>query len=218
MHGKWHDGSCWDPLTELLGAAGHEVAAPDLPYGDPTTSYDERVQPALDAVARAAGALVIVGHSLATAYAPIVADRLPRSSLVYLCPAPVGPFAIAEAPMRSSQEGFEFPPKRADGTDTWEPEVAISVLYRRLPEAAGRSLARRLRPGASAIDAYPMSTPPDVPTTLIYAAHDEFFQPEWSKWVAQELVGVEPIELDTGHFPMVEAPAAVAEILLRVAG
>jgi pimeloyl-ACP methyl ester carboxylesterase len=161
--------------------------------------------------------VVVVGHSLAAAYAPIVANRLPRSSLVYLCPAPAGPFARAGAPMRSSQEGFEFPPNRADGTNAWEPEVAISAMYRRLPEAAGRSLAQRLRPGAAALDPYPMSEPPDVATTFVYAAHDEFFQPAWSRWIARELVGVEPIELDTGHFPMIEAPGAVAEILLRVA-
>jgi pimeloyl-ACP methyl ester carboxylesterase len=188
-----------------------------VPYEVPATTYGERVQPALDAVASAVGPVVVVGHSLAAGYAPLVADRLSGSSLVYLCPAPVGPFARLEAPVQSSHEGFQFPANRADGTSTWDPEVAIAVLYPRLPDAAARSLARRLRPGSSPLDAFPMSGSPDVPTTVVYAVHDEFFQPAWSRWVARELAGVEPIELDTGHFPMIEAPAALAEILLRVA-
>lgn len=214
IHGKWHDSSCWEPLAEKLEAAGHAVTAADLPFEDPNTTYAQRVQPALDALADATDAVVVVGHSLGVAYAPLVAAALPGSALVHLCPAPVGPFAHADAPMPSTQPGFEFPPNRPDGTSIWEPDVALEAIYPRLTPELARRAAERLRPGASPTDAYPLHAPPDVPTTLIYAAHDEFFRPEWSRWIAAEVAHLEPIELDTGHFPMIEATDRLAEVLL----
>jgi hypothetical protein len=39
-------------------------------------------------------------------------------------------------------------------------------------------------------------------TTLIYAADEEFFEPEWERFIARELLGAEPIEIPGGHFPM----------------
>ena len=69
IHGKWHDASCWDLLAARLRAAGHSAVAPDLPYEDPQTSHAQRIQPALDAVKGDERRVVVVGHSLGTAYA-----------------------------------------------------------------------------------------------------------------------------------------------------
>jgi pimeloyl-ACP methyl ester carboxylesterase len=156
---------------------------------------------------------VVVGHSLGAGYAPLLADALPQSSLVYLCPAPVGPFSQLGAPMPSTRAGFEFPANREDGTSVWDPELAIEVIYRRLPEDQARMVASCLRPGSSPADAYPLAAHPDVPTTFIYAAEDEFFEPEWSRWVARQALGIEPLEVGTGHFPMIENPDLLARLL-----
>jgi pimeloyl-ACP methyl ester carboxylesterase len=212
IHGRWHDGSCWDLLSERLRSAGHDVVAPDLPYEDPQTTYAQRIQPALDAVAGAATPIV-VGHSYGTGYAPLVADALTGSSLIYLCPARLGPFDGPRPPMRPVREGFRFPPDRPDGTSVWDPDEAIRAIYTRLPPEAARALADRLRPGASPTDSYPLDEQPAVPTSLLYARHDEFFEPDWSRWIARNVVHVEPIELDTGHFPMIEAPDVLSEVL-----
>ncbi len=64
---------------------------------------------------------------------------------------------------------------------------------------------------------YPLRAPPDNPTVLIYAAEDEFFEPAWQRFMARELLGIEPIEIPGGHFPMVEDPGALAELLDRIA-
>lgn len=190
------------------------MVAPDLPYEDPQTTYRQRIRPALELLNGVGDRVVIVGHSLAAGYAPLVADMVPGAELVYLCPAPVGPFAQTGAPMRSSRDGFEFPPDREDGTSVWEPEVAISVMYARLAPETAQMVASCLRPGSSPADAYPLDEQPHVATTFIYAQHDEFFDPAWSTWVAQNVTRVAPIELDTGHFPMIEDPDRAAEVLL----
>lgn len=191
------------------------MVAPELPYDDPQTTYAERAEPACTALADAADPVVVVGHSLAAGYAPLVAAAIAGSSLVYLCPAPVGPFAQTGAPMPSTREGFTFPPNGPDGNSRWDPEEAIAAMYPRLPVETARALAARLKPGSSPKDAYPLAAPPNVATTFIYARHDECFDPAWSTWVARRVAGVEPVEIDTGHFAMLEAPETVAEQLLE---
>ena len=65
---------------------------------------------------------------------------------------------------------------------------------------------------------YPLDAPPENATVLIYAADDELFEPAWERFMARELLGVEPIEIPGGHFPMAEDPDALAELLDRLAG
>lgn len=217
IHGKWHDGSSWGSVPEILRNAGHDVAAPDLPYEDPQTTYAERVAPALAALEHVDDGIVVVGHSLAAAYAPLVAAAHPDSALVHVCPAPTGPFSQSGPPMPATRHGFEFPANRPDGTNAWDPESAIAAMYPRLPTQTATSLAERLRPGASPLDDYPLREPPAVPTTFVYGLYDEFFDPSWSRWVAREVAHVQPIEVETGHFPMLEAPDEIAAILLAAA-
>ena len=90
VHGAWHDATCWDPVTEALRAAGHDVVAPDLPFDDPATTFDARIEPALRAIDGLADPLVVVGHSMGAGYAPSVAAHRQRAVLVHLCPG-LGP-------------------------------------------------------------------------------------------------------------------------------
>ena len=99
----------------------------------------------------------------------------------------------------------------------WDPEAAIDALYPRLPPEIAHELAHRLRPAAPPAGEYPLPGHPQVPTVLIYATDDEIFEPSWEQFMARELLGIEPIEISGGHFPMVEHPAALAELLDRLA-
>jgi pimeloyl-ACP methyl ester carboxylesterase len=217
LHGKWHDSSCWDPLVAALRERGHEVVAPQIPLGDPTAGYVERVRPALAALRDVDDRVVIVGHSLAAAYAPLVAAALRGSLLVYLCPAPTGPFGALDAPLRGTRKDFPFPALNADGMSVWDEDTAIAAMYPRLPVELARSAAARLKPDAPVPDDYPLGTHPDVDTVLVYAANDEFFEPEWERYVSREVLKIEPIEIPGGHFPMLECPEQLADLLERVA-
>ena len=158
----------------------------------------------------------MVGHSMGSAYAALVAAERPGALLVYLCPR-LGPFASPPGAPRTFREGFPFPPDGADGTSRWDADAAIAAMYRRLPAATARALALRLQPMAPAAGDYPLSGHPDVPTVLVYAADDEFFEPAFERFMARNVLRIEPIEITGGHFPMAEAPDALADLLVRLA-
>ena len=109
--------------------------------------------------------------------------------------------------------GFPFPPRRPDGANVWEREAAIEAMYPRLTRDTAEELAERLRPAAPPAGEFPLPGHPDVATSLVYASEDEFFEPDWERFMARELLGVEPIEIPGGHFPMVEDPEGLADLL-----
>jgi pimeloyl-ACP methyl ester carboxylesterase len=215
LHGKWHDGGCWDPLVVELERRGHRCVAPDLPFGDPAAGHEQRARPALEALGGAAEPVVVVGHSLSAGIAAIVAAHAGASLVVYLCPAPTGPFGGLGIEVRQIREGFPFPPDREDGTSAWEPDAAIAAMYPRLPPDSARVLAARLRPASTNPDAYPLDAHPDIPSLLVLATEDEFFEPEWSRRAARAALGSRAVEMETGHFPMIESPGELAAVLER---
>lgn len=214
LHGAWHDPSCWEPVKKHLEALGHSTTAPDLPLHDPAAGYEQRVRPAIEALEEADGPVVVVAHSQSSALGALVAAARPVSLLVYLCPR-MGSFEPPHAAPGAFREDFPFPPARPDGTTVWDPEAAIDVLYPRLPPERARTLAQRLRPMAMPPGDYPLREHPDVPAALVYAAEDELFEPAFERFMASELLGIEPIELRGGHFLMAEDPGAVADLLDR---
>ena len=216
IHGNWHDGASWQALIEALAARGHEAVAPDLPIDDPETGWEQRAEPALHAVAGHDGALVIVAHSASSGYGALVATRLVRPLLVLLCPR-LTPFDPPPGAPDVFRPGFPFPPRRSDGANVWERDAAIEAMYSRLPREAAERLADRLRQAAPPAGEFPLAGHPVVATALGYAADDELFNPEWERFMARELLGTEPIEIPGGHFPMVEDPDALAEVLDRMA-
>jgi pimeloyl-ACP methyl ester carboxylesterase len=215
LHGAWHDSSCWDKVVSALRERGHDGVAPELPLHDPAATFEDRARPAVQALADVIGPAVVVGHSMSSAYAPLVAIQRDGALLVHLCPS-LSPFpSPAGAPEKFRPE-LPFPPARPDGITVWDPAVATESIYGRLPEATAGELAGRLRPMAPPPDEFPLAGHPDIPTALIYASDDEFFEPAWERLMAREMLGVEPIEIAGGHFPMAEDPAGLADVLISV--
>ena len=216
IHGNWHDGSCWAPVVDLLRARGHDAVAPDLPFDDPEAGYEESVRPVLRALDGVADPIIVVGHSRGSAEAALVGARRHPAMVVYVCPR-FGSFPTPREAPSVFREGFAFPAKDALGRTVWDADAAISAMYPRLPRDTARDLAQRLQPGAATAGGYPLTEHPHVPVALIYATDDELFTPAWERFVAHEMLGVEPIESPGGHFPMAEDPAALAELLDRLA-
>lgn len=216
LHGAWHDPSCWDLLTPLLQDFGHTTATPDLPLHDPSAGYEQRVRPAFEALDGSEEPVVVVAHSQSSALGPLVAAACPVSLLVYLCPR-MGSIEPPPGTPDAFRGGIPFPDAAPDGTTAWDPEVALAVMYPRLPEDTARALMEHLRPMAMPRGEYPLRDHPEVRAALVYAAEDELFDPAFERFMAEEVLNIEPIELQSGHFPMVEDPPAVARLLDRLA-
>ena len=216
IHGNWHDGSSWSPVAERLEHHGHLAVSPDLPFDDPSATYLERAQPALDALVGLPDPVIVIGHSVASAEAALVAAQRPVALVVYVCPR-LGSFAAPPEAPPVFREGFPFPARDDDGRMVWQPDDAVRAMYPRLPPAVAQALAARLRPGASPNGDYPLTAHPSVPTALIYTTDDEFFTPAWERYAATHILGIEPIELPGGHFPMQEQPDTLCGALERVA-
>jgi pimeloyl-ACP methyl ester carboxylesterase len=50
----------------------------------------------------------------------------------------------------------------------------------------------------------------------IIGANDRVVSPSWSRRVARERLGVEPVELPSGHFPMITHPELLADALAQL--
>ncbi|HEY1833827.1 MAG TPA: alpha/beta hydrolase [Solirubrobacteraceae bacterium] len=217
VHGAWHDDMCWEPLLAQLRARGHHCVAPLLPLDDLEATFEDYARVVADEV-RAAGLAspVLVGHSMSSAVIPLLARECDARMLVYLCPAMAGfPPLSGEPDYRRA--GYQPPPVDADGSSWWPRERAIDELYGRLEHDVASRLADRLRPQPRApFDApYPLQAPPDTHSLFLYAREDELFDDNWSRWIAQAMLGVEPRELPSGHFPMLEQTALLADELER---
>jgi pimeloyl-ACP methyl ester carboxylesterase len=188
--------------------------APDLPFDDPGAGYAERIAPARAGLDGRSDT-VVVAHSMASTYAPLVASRGTPALTVHLC----GRLGFLDAPPSAPpmfREGVPFPAPMADGTTAWEEQAAIEALYVRLPVQAARGLAQRLRPTAPITSEMPR-VDASLPTELVYTSDDEIFEPAWQRFIAHEVLGVEPVEVAGGHFPMVERPEALATVLVDLA-
>lgn len=214
VHGAWHDGSCWDLVSPLLERRGHRVVAPDLPVSDLDASFEDYAQVVLDALGENDEPFVLVGHSLGSDTIPLVAVRRAPERLVYLCPR-LGGFTDRPPGEPRAFVDFRRLPPHVDRISTWDPEEAVRVFYPPLDRAMARERAARLLPQADVFNGpYPLAEPPaGIPASMIYTAGDPVFDPAWSRWAARELLGVEPIEMAGGHFPMLERPEELAGLL-----
>jgi len=219
VHGAWHGAWCWERLLAPLGELGHGAVAVDLPCEDPDAGLDAYARTIAAALEAAAGDVVLVAHSLGGLPAPLVAALRPLRAIVYLAAfvplagrSMADQFRAAEEPVLLIEGGRETDEL---GRSRWvDEETTTRVLYRDLdPDDARRAFAR-LRPQASLSqrEEHPEGLP-EVPVTSIVCARDRVVNPAWSRRVARERLGVEPAELPAGHFPMITAPALLAEAL-----
>jgi pimeloyl-ACP methyl ester carboxylesterase len=221
VHGAWHGAWCWERLVGPLRDRGHEVVVPELPSEDTELGlqdYAVTIERALDG----ANDVVLVPHSLGGLVGPVVAARRPLRALVYLT-------ALVPEPGRSFSEqlGASTEPvllfeggRMVDdlGRSYWgDPEATARIMYGDLAPEDARWAAERLRPQAQKSQTEPSpAPPPGLRVESIIGASDRVVSPAWSRRVARERLGVEPIELPSGHFPMITHAEPLADALAQL--
>jgi pimeloyl-ACP methyl ester carboxylesterase len=212
VHGQCQGGWCWNLLVDELARRGHESVAPDLPCDDTTATWDTFAEVITNALSGVDDP-VLVGHSLGAMTIALVARRRPVKLLVYLCPST--PVATPSPGMPPSFQEATRDVGKSDelGRDWWQPEEAARLIYRHLDPALATWAAERLRPEADH-GTFPLPAPPKLPSVYFYATDDEIYTPESRRWAARNIFGVEPIEIAGGHFPMLERPSELADLLV----
>lgn len=206
----------WHRVVPLLRAAGHEAVAVDLPGDDGTAGLPEYTRLTIDAIGDHRD-VVLVAQSLGGFTAPLVAQALPVSALVFvnaMIPKPgetagawwdnVGweEARVAAAERGGYPTGFDL--------DTY-------FLHDVAPEVAEAGLPYQ-RPEADAVFGSPcdFASWPDVPLRVVAGADDRFFPAGFQRDVARGRLGVEADVLPGGHLIALAQPAPLARYLLSV--
>ena len=216
--GLWLDGSVWDNVAAHLEARGHLAVPVTLPgQGDGNTSATLADQSAavVAAVDAAAARPMVAGHSAACSLAWLAADARPakisKVALIGGFPCPDG-----QAYFDASQDGaLPFPgwsefegPDSADLDDAARQAIESAAIP--VPEGVIRGVVRLADERRY-----------DVPVVLICP---EFSPAQAREWIGRGQVpelakskDVSFLDIDSGHWPMISAPAELARLLAQAA-
>ena len=185
-----------------LSLPGHDGSSGNATFGDVVTALE-------DAVARAEGPVVLLGHSFAALAAQVVATRRPLHAAVFVCPLPPGPLRLPRrlwryipSALASILRGAPFVPSRkawiSTGFSNLTSEATEAALARVVPWPAG--LCRDLlRP--------PEVRPLDVTTPVLVTVggQDPLIDPAAARVVGDLFEGVVWRYDAFAHTPMLES-------------
>lgn len=218
--GLWLDASTWDSVADHLRASGHRPVPVELPGqgdGDTGATLDDQVAAVLAAVDAADGRPLVVGHSAACTLAWLVADARPDDVAGVVL---IGGFPSAGgepyADLFEPQDGVMAFPGWApfEGPDSADLDDAAKAAFEAssipVPEWVSRGVVRLTDERRF-----------DVPVVVVCPE----FTPDGAKeWIAAgdvpELARARQVtfvDLDSGHWPMITAPEALARVLAEVA-
>jgi pimeloyl-ACP methyl ester carboxylesterase len=218
--GLWLDGSVWDNVADQLKARGHNAVPITLPGqgdGNPSATLADQVAAVVAAVDAAAGRPMVVGHSAACSLAWIAADaraaKVSKVALIGGFPCPDGKPYFSGLPIEDGVVAFpgwsEFEgPDSADLDDAARQAFASAAIP--VPEGVIRGVVKLADERRY-----------DVPVVLVCP---EFSPNQAKEWIdhgeVPELAkssNVSFVDIDSGHWPMISAPAELARILSQAA-
>ena len=193
VHGAWHGGWCWDAVRAGLEARGHAVYTPDLPSEDIGAGVEEYAAavPAAD---------VVVGHSLGGLTIPYVE----AGTHVFLT-ALVGAHGDWEDVF---VPGFGEGRSRDELGRSYYPDPAVAASELQYPAEHAQLGSRLGRQAPYGPDGVPVERP-----VYVVCTRDTVIRPDWQRHLARDVLGVEPLELEAGHSPMLECPRELADLL-----
>ena len=215
IHSTGQGAAGWERVVGALAGRGLTGHAVELP-SDPellAADYAELIGGQVGAV----DAPVVLAHSGAGPLLPAAARALDASHQVWLAAWVPDPGAsFAEDTHRHLRVAFD--PDWVGKDPTTDDAVAEAYLYHDA-DAASLEWALSTRRLFLPLGVYGERLPlaPEIPSTYVVAAHDRTIRPEWQRRMARERLGVEPVELPTGHCPNVSRPDRLAELLADVA-
>lgn len=209
--GAGGDAWYWHRVVPLLEDAGHRAVPVALPAGDPDAGLDAYVQAALDAVTAPEGEVIVVGQSLGGFTAPVVAERLGASTLVFVAAMIPRPAETAGEWWAASGFDERWGDQEMDPMEHFFHDVPPTVLREALERGETGQTDRVMA------DPFPLPALPAIPTRGIAATDDRFFPVAFMDRLIRERLGVEPEHVAAGHLPALANPVGLTESLLACA-
>ena len=147
---------------------------------------------------------MVVGHSLGGFTAPLVCARIPVDLLVLVAamiPSPGELFADWWA-----NTGYE-----GAGTTTSSTTTSLRSLRPRRGGENGTRASKALQ------EPWPLEAWPDTPTRYLLCRDDRMFPAAWARRHARERLGIDPDEMDGGHYISLSRPRELADRLAAYA-
>lgn len=220
--GHWLGSWAWDEVLEHLSAAGAAATAMTLPGLDPrdparsSKNLDDQAAAIEEAVAAAAGDVVLVAHSGANAPVSLVLDRHPARirRVIWVDSGPVAPGTAVAADAPEDPAELPLPP-----FDVLGEQASLEGLG---TEALDRFRSRAVpEPGPVLRQPVHLTNEArfDVPTTLVCCSISsaqllelvEAGHPVFAE--VARLRDSEFVDLPTGHWPMWSRPGDLAEAI-----
>jgi len=221
IHSSGQGPQGWKLVVDELERRGRRVLTPALDVrraADEGLAYHaETVVEALTEWGVPSLDIVCLAHSASGMYLPLVADRVALRRMVFLAAAIPRPGLSIRDELRADPSIFN---PAWIGKNPMDDDVAVEFVFHDCPpERLEWAMSTRILFYAKRAmeEACPLTAWPDVPTTYIVCAHDRTITPAWQRRAAREWLGVEPIELPSGHCPNVSQPEMLADVLEKVA-
>jgi pimeloyl-ACP methyl ester carboxylesterase len=215
IHSTGQGASGWDRLVEALARRGSRAHAVELP-SDPdllAADYAELVR-------RQVGALVapiVLVHSGSGPLLPAAARALEARHQVWLAAWVPDPGASFVEDVDAHKDSA-FNPEWIGKDPVRDDSVAAAFLYHDCDPAMLEWALSTRRPFLPrAVYRQRISLAREIESTYIVAGDDRTIRPEWQRRMARDRLGVDPVEIPTGHCPNVSRPDRLAEILVEIA-
>jgi pimeloyl-ACP methyl ester carboxylesterase len=203
IHGGGGGAWDWHLVAAELRKRGHDPVAVDLPTEDSSAGWWDYADTVVEAVGGRPD-LIVVGHSLGGFTAPLVCARRPVDLLVFVAgmvPSPGESFDDWWKNSRYEESGYE------------------DVFYHDVPPELAAEAKSRERGQAEKVlqPPWPLESLPDVPTRYLLCRDDRMFPADWARRHARERLGIEPDEIDGGHYILLSRPRELTDRLVAYA-
>ncbi|WP_353239562.1 alpha/beta hydrolase [Limnohabitans sp.] len=238
VHGAFQGAWCWNFLIPYLEAQGHNTVAMDLPIEDASASLSQFAEAVVQALPKTDGDIVLVGHSMAGTFIPLVAEAHQVRQLVFLtalipCPATSTLDQFAHNLDSDGLKSLNYKPKESSqlnlfgdepdmfnpaslGKDFSDEAVLMELFYHDCQPDVMRwalSKSRSQQSMAYIFETSPLNSFPKVDCKYIVCTDDRIISPAWSRYAARKRLGVDAIELPGGHCPHLSRPEHLASVL-----
>lgn len=218
VHGAWHGGWAWDPITERLRDQDRRVIAVDLPSVTQqlpsTATFADDVACVTDAIERAGPNVILVGHS----YGGMVITQAAagRSDVNHLCFVTA---LVLDVGQSLAGENDTRIPEWVDLTDdrlASKPRDPQFQFYGDIAPARGAELAAKLGWQSTAALRGPITRTAwrELSSSYVLCTQDEAISFHAQTSMARRTQ--QQFTLPSAHSPFLSQPDALTEILLQL--